>query len=285
MVNTVCYKRFGGSVATISRAVTLLGFDAVRNSALSLIVFEHLKKRGATRRTPALGGGQLLASEIARDLAGHMGGATPAEGSSLAMFFELGQLLVTFYLFEQAQQIARRAPQLGADEDKAAREVIGITYAGLGTAVAKRWGFLDTLVDALSRFDTSSESRGKQSDLRVVADCSNALAHCDSLLDFEKLARRFKRTLGITASRLVSLRQTCLERTVGEAAQIGLDLTALSPAISAATGAKLEPLPAPDLAGRAGADTFTAGAERQSLLVSGISDISQTLSGTLSCLT
>lgn len=279
MVNTVCYKRFGGSVSTISRAVTILGFDAVRNSALSLILFEHLinaQQRGELQRLVA---GSYFASEIARDLVGHMGSATPEEGSIAAMFFELGRLLVTFYLFEEAQQIARRALQLGADEDKAAREVIGITYAGLGTAVAKRWGFPDTLVDALSRFDTSGESRGKQSDLRAVADCSNALAHCDSPLAFEKLAHRFKHTLGITAGRLESLRQTCLERTVGEAAQIGLDLTAFSPVISAATGAKLEALPTADLAGRAGTDSPIADAEQQSLLVSGIRDISQTLAG------
>jgi len=279
MVNTVCYKRFGGSVSTVSRAVTILGFDAVRNSALSLILFEHLKnaeQRGELQRLMA---GSYFASEIARDLAGHMRDATPEEGSIAAMFFELGRLLVTFYLFEEAQQIARRALQLGADEDKAAREVIGITYAGLGTAVAKRWGFPDTLVDALTRSETCGEIRGKQSDLRAVADCSNALALCDSPQAFEKLARRIKHTLGIPAGRLESLRQTCLARTACEAAQIGLDLTALS-----ATTAALVGVP-PDGAsatlsgvgvGSAGSDDS---AQRQSLLVSGISDISQTLAG------
>jgi hypothetical protein len=82
MVNTVCYKRFGGSISTISRAVAVLGFNAVRNSALSLILFEHLKngeQRGELRR---MMGKSFLASEIARDLSDHLHTSTPEEGRS-----------------------------------------------------------------------------------------------------------------------------------------------------------------------------------------------------------
>ncbi len=109
MVNTVCYKRFGGSISTISRAVAVLGFDAVRNSALSLILFEHLKNGEQRGELQRMMGKSFLASEIARDLSGHLHSSTPEEGAIAAMFYDLGKLLVTFYLYEEAQQISLRA--------------------------------------------------------------------------------------------------------------------------------------------------------------------------------
>jgi HD-like signal output (HDOD) protein len=295
MVNTVCYKRFGGSISTISRAVAILGFDAVRNSALSLILFEHLKhteQGGELRRMMAK---SYFASEIARDLSAQLRDASPEEATIAAMFFDLGRLLVTFYLFEEAQQITRRAAQTGTSEDKAAREVIGISYAGLGTAVAKRWGFPEKLVDALARSDAGAHAKTAIAEksaggaLSAVASCSNALTQCDSPEDFEAVAKRFKDALGMPANRLQAIREACLERTAGDASQMGINLKELTPSAavpplatpqSGAAGAPSSDLDpygrshAADLAEQAQQAT-----ERQSLLVAGISDISQTLAG------
>jgi serine/threonine protein kinase len=289
MVNTVCYKRFGGSISTISRAVAILGFDAVRNSALSLILFEHLKhteQGGELRRMMAK---SYFASEVARDLSGHLQGATPEEGSIAAMFFDLGRLLVTFYLFEEAQQITRRAAQMGTSEDTAARDVVGISYAGLGVAVARRWGFPDKLVDAMACADEGSGAKGGKNLLNAVADCSNALTQCSTAEEFERVARKVKNTLGVPASQLQAIREACLERTAAEAAQIGLNLRELT-ASSATAPSASTPLAidanrgsAPEQISQSqavdSANQAQQAMQRQSLLVAGISDISQTLAG------
>ena len=285
-VNTVCYQRFGGSISTISRAVAVLGFDAVRNSALSLILFEHLKnseQRGELRR---MMGKSYLASEIARDLSGHLHGSTPEEGSIAAMFFDLGKLLVTFYLFEEAQQIALRAIQAGCAEDKAAREVIGVSFSGLGVAIAKRWGFPDKLVDALAPTEGKHDARRAKNVLGSVADCSNALTLCSSAEDFEAVARRFKDSLAIPAIRLQAIREGCIERTAADAKQMGLNLAELASSPAAERIASVAPRSeASGLAGATirqgsfdGPQTEDTG-QRQNVLVAGISDISQTLAG------
>ena len=46
LVNTAFYSTYGGgTISTISRAVIILGFDAVRNIAVTLILFEHCRTR------------------------------------------------------------------------------------------------------------------------------------------------------------------------------------------------------------------------------------------------
>src|SRR5262245_16171009 len=40
LVNTVSYGQFGGKINTISKAVVILGFETVRNVAMTLILLE-----------------------------------------------------------------------------------------------------------------------------------------------------------------------------------------------------------------------------------------------------
>jgi hypothetical protein len=45
LVNSVGFGGGGGHISTISRAVQILGFDQVRNIAVSLMLFEHLQNK------------------------------------------------------------------------------------------------------------------------------------------------------------------------------------------------------------------------------------------------
>lgn len=42
VVNTVSYGQFGGKINTISKAVAILGFDAVSNIATTLVLLDFL---------------------------------------------------------------------------------------------------------------------------------------------------------------------------------------------------------------------------------------------------
>ena len=45
LVNTVSYGQFGGKINTISKAVVILGFETVRNVAMTLILLEFLQNK------------------------------------------------------------------------------------------------------------------------------------------------------------------------------------------------------------------------------------------------
>ncbi len=45
LVNSATYGQFGGTISTISRAVIILGFETIRNLAITLILFEHLQNK------------------------------------------------------------------------------------------------------------------------------------------------------------------------------------------------------------------------------------------------
>jgi serine/threonine protein kinase len=138
-VNSAHFAR-GGNVSTVSRAVTLVGFNGIRNLALSLVLLEHMQDKTHAAQ---------LKDEFLRSLAaGVIGGELcPVQSESEeafigAMFQELGRLLVQFYFPEEARQI-RKLMQLPKDpltEMTAAINVLGLNFEALGLGVAKAWG-------------------------------------------------------------------------------------------------------------------------------------------------
>jgi len=139
MVNSAHYAH-RGSINTVSRAVNLVGFNGIRNMALSLVLLEHMQDKAHA---------SLLKEEFLRCLmAASIGGELcplAGEGEEAfigAMFQNLGRLLVQFYFPEEAAQIriltqTQREPPT---ETQAAITVLGLSLEELGLGIAKAWG-------------------------------------------------------------------------------------------------------------------------------------------------
>ena len=154
MVNTAHFNSVaGGGIATVSRAVALVGFAGIRNMALSVILLEHMGDKGHAA---------LLKEEFLRAL---MAGTLAAELSPVAregeeaflagMFQNLGRLLTEYYFPEEALQIRQRlaagsaAVPTPAEREVEARKELGLGFDDLGAGVAKAWGLPDTLQRSL----------------------------------------------------------------------------------------------------------------------------------------
>ncbi|MDR3429194.1 HDOD domain-containing protein [Silvimonas sp.] len=148
LVNSASYGQFGGTISTISRAIVILGFDAIRNLAITLLLFEHMhnKAHAAQLRDAVLQAffGGLLARQIALEC-----GARDAEESLICgMFHHLGRLLTVYYFPEEQREITRRI-QSGMSEESAAIAVLGMSWDELGIGVARHWLFPERIVNAM----------------------------------------------------------------------------------------------------------------------------------------
>jgi len=184
MVNTAQFSAAaGGGIATVSRAVALVGFAGIRNMALSVVLLEHMndKAHAALLKEEFLRA--LMAGSLADELTN-----TAREGEEAfigAMFQNLGRLLAECYLPDEAIQI-RQA--LGKDltsaashrvREDSARRVLGMSLDELGAGVAKAWGLPESLQHAMRTPDGRAPSkpleRGSER-LRWVARATNAMS-------------------------------------------------------------------------------------------------------------
>ena len=224
LVNTAFYSSYGGgAISTISRAVIILGFDSVRNIAVTLILFEHMQNKShATHlkeefiRTLFSG---LLAKDIAKGASKDI--KDPEEAFICSMFHNLGRLLAMFYFQEEAETINRVMAQKECNEDIASAQVLGISYQDLGIGIAKIWGFPEQIVHSMRKLPPDSVPRPKtpMDKLRIISSFSNELCAIvantpseDRLKSIRKLSGRYGDSMPIQEKQL----QQTLEKTLDE---------------------------------------------------------------------
>ena len=213
LVNSAYYARGGGSIGTVSRAVSLVGFNGIRNMALSLVLLEHMQDKAHANVLKE----EFLRSLMAGSIASELGAATrDAEEAFIgAMFQNLGRLLAEYYFPEEARVVrglvtSARPPQ---SEATASASVLGLNFEALGLGVAKIWGLPDSIRRCMRKPAGDPPTRvpvenGER--LRWIAVAANEIA--DTLLRTEprelgarlsRVGQHYSRSIGIDAQEML----------------------------------------------------------------------------------
>jgi serine/threonine protein kinase len=211
LVNTVSYGQFGGTIYTISKAVVILGFDTVRNIAMSLILLEFMQNRSLAHQLKDEVIAAFFAGVVSTELTSGGNIRDDEEVRICSMFFSLGRMLVTFYFFEESKEIARLVEQ-GSTEDQAAIKVLGLTYNEIGVGVARSWNFPKRLLKGMEKLPPG-EDIGKPQDetnlLRATVNLANDLCEVAAATPpdqksqaLNKLRFRYKNALDLSERKL-----------------------------------------------------------------------------------
>lgn len=178
LVNAAHYGSFGGQpISTISRAVVILGLDAVRDAAVSLLLFEHLENHAQADELMAEAVESFFCGTLGRMLASSAGVRDGEEAFISALFRNLGRLMARFHFYEETVRVAQVMADEKVSEPIAARQVLGVDYDQLGLAIARQWHFSPSILHAITplgggqvRAATSGHGR-----LQVVANLAQEL--------------------------------------------------------------------------------------------------------------
>ncbi|MEO5357591.1 MAG: HDOD domain-containing protein [Nitrospirae bacterium YQR-1] len=150
-VNTFAYASAQGSgkIDTISRAVFVVGFEKVKNIALSLLLFESLKDKTSAMRLKEEILGSYLSGSVAREMAEVTGIRNTEEIFIYSVFHNLGRLLVTFLMPKEAQNIKIMMEKKKMSELEASRTVLGKSYEDIGIIIADDWSFSKEMLQTM----------------------------------------------------------------------------------------------------------------------------------------
>lgn len=151
LVNSVHYRPSGGGISTISRAVIVLGFESVRNIAITVLLLEHLQDKTNANYLKGEFLRANLAGMLARDIVTQLKVRDVEQVFICSVFNNLGRLLAQFYFPEESDEIRKLIAQKGVSELVAAQRVLGITFDELGMGIARSWGFPPLIVDSMAR--------------------------------------------------------------------------------------------------------------------------------------
>lgn len=202
LVNTVTYAQFG-EVTTISRAVTVMGYENIRNIALTLKVFEHLQKHAHTVELKDLIVRSVYSAILATTIAADLEATDKEEAFICALFHTFGKMIVASFLPEKYQEVEEYVRNGGLKENEAARSVMGVSFDDIGMGLAQKWNFPERIVSSMRKVN-ASEMGGRLSELdRLVgvANISNEISDIlsteveqdDKKAEIEKLLKPYKR--------------------------------------------------------------------------------------------
>lgn len=310
LVNSAYFRPAGGgSISTVSRAVVVLGFEAVRNIAITVMLFEHLQNKANASQLKEDFLRANLAAILAKDICAAAQIRDLEQTFICSLFHSLGRLLSQFYFPEESGEIRRVIVQKNCTEDNAALQVLGISFEDMGIAIAKQWGFPTLIVGSMRNLPSGPirKPATQEDRLRVLSSFSNQL--CDVLAhtapenrerEMRKAAQRFAEAVPIDHESLQKTVQRSITE-VSEFAQIihlNLKQTGLGKQmqhfmrshgssivmVDGENPSKIEDDEAPDsdISAADGEIPETFGeppADAQSVLAAGIQDISNTLVG------
>ncbi len=157
LVNSAFFA-LSGRVSTVRHAVVILGFEALRNTALAVCTYEYLSGCGRNEQFDKRAFWEHAAAVgiLAKRIAAAAGAAKPDEAFVAGLLHDLGKVVLDEYFpAEFAAALAacrRREIALETCEE----EALGFNHCFAGAAVARKWRFPPQLVEAIGRHHDSA---------------------------------------------------------------------------------------------------------------------------------
>jgi HD-like signal output (HDOD) protein len=160
LANSSMYAAFGQHINTVSKAILVLGTDAIGHLALGLKLVEELSASSSASSSDSSPDSTVahaemekavLAGMVAQQVAAGAGSRDPEQAVVCSMLHSLGRMMVTFYLPEAWQRLQAHAGAGG--ENDAAPSVLGLSLEQIGRAAAEHWGLPRSLIDGMRRLE------------------------------------------------------------------------------------------------------------------------------------
>jgi HD-like signal output (HDOD) protein len=149
--NTVQYRTASGTnVTTISRAISLLGFDNVKTTALAMLLVDTLSNSDHAQSVRVELETALCASLVGRALARHSPFQGVEEASIGALFKNLGPLLVASHEHARYREINQLVAAGKHTPGQASQLILGCSYDALAEAVLSEWKIPDVIARCLA---------------------------------------------------------------------------------------------------------------------------------------
>lgn len=210
LANSGMYSAFGQRVNTVSKAVLVLGTEAIGHLALGLKLIEELGKSTPDSLQAHIEMEKaVLAGMVAQQVASRAQLRDPEEAVVCSILHSLGRMMVTFYLPERWSLLQQAASE--GCEDAAALDQLGLTLEQVGRATAEHWGLPRNLIAGMRRVEPGERGDAFGHDDWLAAlgtmssQCAESLWHGDEQAagQVARLASSFAPMLGIEPDKLV----------------------------------------------------------------------------------
>jgi len=202
--NTMGYNPTGVEVSTISQAIHVIGFNKIRQLAVSLLLIENAERTLNPTEKREIAALALCSGLMAESVMEKHGSNNPEQAFICASLRNYGRILMTTFMIEEYRRARTMAMQEGASEDEAFNQVFGLTPLELGYHLLESAHLPEPILKSMRALPPDAVRKASQNpdvELLVLADlsvrlCEFALRSDLSAEEFEKNARALSNKTG-----------------------------------------------------------------------------------------
>jgi serine/threonine protein kinase len=217
VVNSAYYGRFSGHIGTVSRAVVVLGTQAIRSLAASLIFFEHIENKQQADYLRELVSSALFRATLAQNVADEIDQQEAEEYFLTGLLSDLGKVLVAFYLPEESKEIERLIDVEKREPVSVQHSVLGVSFETIGIEIAKQWNFPKPLTDSLKSWQGDHTPVNRTEKRRLVALFADEAMKVivengsDDKVALDSLTKKYAKNLKLGSKRMAKLTKQSIE--------------------------------------------------------------------------
>src|SRR5437016_5883285 len=207
--NSVSYNPRGKPILSVSRAITMMGWDSVGHLSAGVLVFEHFGDQSGRLKELVLL--MLLTGNHARQIAIRSGLRRIEEAYLCGMFRNLGELIVACYLPGEYATI---------QSGESCERVLKFRYEELGKGLARYWNLPDTVAACMDSPSLTAAEHGEIEQLRIVSAFSHALSDvvyrnrgADSYAALQALVKKYGAALPVRESEIPAILEAAVFET------------------------------------------------------------------------
>ena len=176
VANSTFYNRSGRSIMSVAHAITLLGWDTVRQLVSGIRYIEHYARRSPGVRELIVA--SVISAAHAREVALRIGYPGPEDAYVAALFRNLGEVLVACYYPHEYCDIVMAATTEKVSYRTACVRVLDYSWEELAARVADSWNLpprVRMCLDGSGAISKSPEHRSLASIVSYGQDLTEAL--------------------------------------------------------------------------------------------------------------
>jgi HD-like signal output (HDOD) protein len=202
--NTMGYNPTGVEVSTISQAIHVIGFNKIRQLAVSLLLIENAERTLNPTEKREIAALALCSGLMAESVMEKHGSNNPEHAFICASLRNYGRILMTTFMIEDYRRARTLAMQGGASEDEAFNKVFGLTPLELGYHLLESAHLPEPILKSMRALPPDAVRKASQCpdvEMLLLADlsvklCEFALRTDLSAEEFEKNARALSNKSG-----------------------------------------------------------------------------------------
>ncbi|THB71335.1 MAG: HDOD domain-containing protein [Gammaproteobacteria bacterium] len=158
VANSAYYRTTEAEITTVSRAVVLLGFEAIRCLSMSVSVMDKLLKGDIRQRQLELMAQSMFAASQAKSLAIKRHHPNPEEVFIATLLYNLGEMAFWCFSSQESNKLDELLKDPGIPRAVAEKDALGFRFSTLTRELSLQWKLGDTVREALIYNDGRSGS-------------------------------------------------------------------------------------------------------------------------------